>query len=224
MTSVRRVMLAPSILTADLLRLGEQIAQAEAAGVDYFHVDVMDGHFVPNITFGPLVVEAIRGCTKLPLEVHLMIEEPDTYVPRFAKAGGDILTVHAEACRHLHRTVQLIKEQGAKVGVALNPATPLSAADEVLPDLDELLLMTVNPGFGGQKFIPSGLDKIARARALLDERGLSTELGVDGGVNAETIGRVARAGATMLVAGSAVYNPQESVAAAVRRLRAGIGG
>jgi ribulose-phosphate 3-epimerase len=216
----RVVKLAPSILTADLLRLGEQIAQAEAAGVDYIHVDVMDGHFVPNITFGPLVVEAIRGCTKLPLEVHLMIEEPDQYVPAFAKAGGDILTVHAEACRHLHRTVQLVKEQGVKVGVALNPATPVSAVDEVLPDLDEVLLMTVNPGFGGQKFIPSSVDKIARARAMLDERGAKAELGVDGGVNAETIGRIARAGATMLVAGSAVYNPRESVADAVRRLRA----
>jgi ribulose-phosphate 3-epimerase len=217
---LKPIKLAPSILTADLLRLGEQIAQAEAAGVDYIHVDVMDGHFVPNITFGPLVVEAIRGCTKLPLEVHLMIEEPDQYIPAFAKAGGDILTVHAEACRHLRRTVQLVKEQGVKVGVALNPATPVSAVDEVLPDLDELLLMTVNPGFGGQKFIPSSVDKIARARAMLDERGAKAELGVDGGVNAETIGGVARAGATMLVAGSAVYNPRESVAEAVRRLRA----
>ncbi|MSQ12851.1 MAG: ribulose-phosphate 3-epimerase [Dehalococcoidia bacterium] len=220
MTSVRRVKLGPSILTADLLRLGEQIAQAEAAGVDYIHLDVMDGHFVPNITFGPLVVEAIRACTKLPLEVHLMIEEPDRYIPAFAKAGGDILTVHAEACRHLHHTVQLIREQGAKVGVALNPATPVSAVDEVLPDLDELLLMTVNPGFGGQKFIPNSVDKIARARAMLDERGAKAELAVDGGVNSETIGRVARAGATMLVAGSAVYNPREGAAEAVRRLRA----
>jgi ribulose-phosphate 3-epimerase len=222
-TSKRHLKIGPSILTADLLRLGDQIAQAEAAGVDYLHVDVMDGHFVPNITFGPLVVEAIRKGTRLPLEVHLMIESPDTYVPAFIKAGAQIVTVHAEACTHLHRTVQLIKEQGAKASVALNPATPVSAVGEVLGELDQVLVMTVNPGFGGQQFISSGLDKIARMRALLDERGCNAELEVDGGVNAETIRWVAQAGATMVVAGSAVYNGRESVAEAVRRLRGAAG-
>ncbi|MSP78545.1 MAG: ribulose-phosphate 3-epimerase [Dehalococcoidia bacterium] len=211
--------LAPSILAADFSRLGEQMAEAEAAGVDYFHVDVMDGHFVPNITFGPSVVESIRKITKLPLDIHLMIENPDQYIPQFARAGGDFLTVHAEASKHLHQTVHLIREHGKKPGIALNPATPITAIEELVNDVDLILIMTVNPGFGGQQFIKSGVDKIKRMRQLLDACGSKAELAVDGGVNAQTIADVAGAGATMLVAGSAIYTPKESVATAVQRLR-----
>ncbi|GED70394.1 ribulose-phosphate 3-epimerase [Brevibacillus reuszeri] len=201
------VKIAPSILSADFARLGDEIRDVEKGGADWIHVDVMDGHFVPNITIGPLIVDAIRPVTKLPLDVHLMIEEPDQYIPQFAKSGADWITVHQEACRHLHRTLYLIKEQGVKAGVVLNPATPLVTIEDVLPDLDMVLLMTVNPGFGGQKFIHNVVPKIKELRRMLDERGHShVEIEIDGGVNAETARLCTEAGATVLVAGSAVFN------------------
>ena len=198
--------IAPSILSADFARLGEEIKAIEKGGADYVHVDVMDGHFVPNITIGPLVVDAIRPVTELPLDVHLMIEDPGQYIPDFAKAGADIIVVHAEADRHLHRTVQLIKSLGKKAGVSLNPATSLSALDMILPDLDLVLLMTVNPGFGGQSFISSCLPKIKLLRQQIDSLGLDIELEVDGGVKVDNIAEVAAAGADVFVAGSAVFN------------------
>ncbi|MED1785358.1 ribulose-phosphate 3-epimerase [Brevibacillus fortis] len=201
------VKIAPSILSADFARLGEEILDVEKGGADWIHVDVMDGHFVPNITIGPLIVEAIRPVTKLPLDVHLMIEEPDRYIPQFAKSGADWITVHQEACRHLHRTLHLIKEQGVKAGVVLNPATPISTIEPVLADLDMVLFMTVNPGFGGQKFIHSVVPKVAQLRQMLNERGLGhVEIEIDGGVNAQTARLCEEAGATVLVAGSAVFN------------------
>ncbi|MED1918207.1 ribulose-phosphate 3-epimerase [Brevibacillus sp. NPDC058079] len=201
------VKIAPSILSADFARLGEEILDVEKGGADWIHVDVMDGHFVPNITIGPLIVEAIRPVTKLPLDVHLMIEDPDRYIPQFAKSGADWITVHQEACRHLHRTLYLIKEQGVKAGVVLNPATPISTIEPVLADLDMVLLMTVNPGFGGQKFIHSVVPKVAQLRQMLNERGLGhVEIEIDGGVNAQTARLCEEAGATVLVAGSAVFN------------------
>jgi ribulose-phosphate 3-epimerase len=201
------VKVAPSILSADFARLGAEIQDVERGGADWIHVDVMDGMFVPNITIGPLVVESIRPVTKLPLDVHLMIEEPDRYIPQFAKSGADYLTVHQEACRHLHRTIHLIKEQGVKAGVVLNPATPLVTIESMLDDLDLVLLMTVNPGFGGQKFIAKVLDKVRALRSMLDERGLShVEIEIDGGVNPQTARQCEEAGATVLVAGSAVFN------------------
>ncbi|WNC12701.1 ribulose-phosphate 3-epimerase [Brevibacillus brevis] len=201
------VKIAPSILSADFAKLGEEILDVERGGADWIHVDVMDGHFVPNITIGPLIVEAIRPVTKLPLDVHLMIEEPDRYIPQFAKSGADWITVHQEACRHLHRTIYLIKEQGIKAGVVLNPATPLGTIEHVLSDVDIVLLMTVNPGFGGQKFIHNVLPKVKELRRMLDERGLGhVEIEIDGGVNAETARLCEEAGATVLVAGSAVFN------------------
>jgi len=197
--------IAPSILSADFSRLGEEVRAFAEAGADYIHVDVMDGHFVPNITIGPLVVEAVRKVTDLPLDVHLMIENPDLYIPDFARAGSDIIVVHAEATHHLHRTVQLIKSFGKKAGVSLNPATPLDVLDYVLEDLDLVLLMTVNPGFGGQSFIEACIPKIHALRAMLDKRGLETELEVDGGVKTGNIDRISHAGADVFVAGSAVF-------------------
>ncbi len=210
--------IAPSILSADFARLGEQVKEAEAAGADYIHVDVMDGHFVPNITVGPVVVAAIRPVTKLPLDVHLMIESPEKFVDDFARAGADIITVHQEACAHLHRVVQQIKHAGKRAGVAINPATPTGTLEEILPFVDLVLLMTVNPGFGGQSFIETMPQKIATARKMIDERGLSVELEVDGGINAATAPRVVRAGADVLVAGSTIFGA-ESIAGAIRRLR-----
>ncbi|WP_289136688.1 ribulose-phosphate 3-epimerase [uncultured Brevibacillus sp.] len=201
------VKIAPSILSADFARLGDEIRDVEKGGADWIHVDVMDGHFVPNITIGPLIVDAIRPVTKLPLDVHLMIEDPDRYIPQFAKSGADWITVHQEACRHLHRSLYLIKEQGVKAGVVLNPATPLATIEHVLTDLDMVLLMTVNPGFGGQKFIHNVVPKIKELRRMLDERGLGhVEIEIDGGVNAETARLCTEAGATVLVAGNAVFN------------------
>ncbi|HJV67029.1 MAG TPA: ribulose-phosphate 3-epimerase [Geomonas sp.] len=204
--------IAPSILSADFSRLGGEIAAIEAAGADYVHVDVMDGHFVPNITIGPLIVEAARRVTKLPLDVHLMIENPDLYIPSFAEAGADIIVVHAEATVHLHRTVQLIKSLGKRAGVSLNPATPLNVLDYILDDLDLVLLMTVNPGFGGQSFIEACLPKIQALRGMLDKRGLEAELEVDGGVKTDNIARIAHAGADVFVAGSAVFGSKDYAA------------
>ena len=201
--------IAPSILSADFSRLGEEIRAVENAGADYIHIDVMDGHFVPNITIGPPVVAAIRKVTKLPLDVHLMIETPDRYIADFAKAGSDIITVHAEACIHLHRTVGFIKEQGIRAGVSLNPSTSLYLLDHILGDVDMVLLMTVNPGFGGQKFIKTMLPKIAEMRNILDKRGLKVELMVDGGVTLENIAEISKAGADAFVAGSAVFGSQD---------------
>lgn len=215
MTAIK---LAPSILSADFARLGEQVKAAEAAGVDYIHVDVMDGHFVPNITIGPLIVQALRPVTALPLDVHLMIEKPERYLADFVKAGADILTVHVETCPHLHRTIQQIKELGIKAGVTLNPATPLASLEEILPDVDLVLIMSVNPGFGGQSYIPGSTAKIARLRRMLDEIGSAAELEVDGGVNPATIGEVVAAGANVLVAGSAIFNRRASIAENVKEL------
>lgn len=197
--------IAPSILSADFSRLGEEIRALEAAGADYIHIDVMDGHFVPNITIGPLLVEAARRVTALPLDVHLMIENPDRYIPDFAAAGADIIVVHAEAVNHLHRTVQLITSLGKRAGVSLNPATPLNVLDYVLDDLGLVLLMTVNPGFGGQSFIDACLPKIHAMRAMLDRRGSEAELEVDGGVKIANIAQISHAGADVFVAGSAVF-------------------
>ncbi len=198
--------IAPSILSADFSKLGDEINAVEAAGADYIHIDVMDGHFVPNITIGPLIVSAARKVTKLPLDVHLMIEKPDNFIEEFASAGSDIITVHAEACRHLNRTIALIKEKGAKAGVSINPATPVGVLDCVLDDVDLLLVMSVNPGFGGQSFIEGALGKVSELRKTLDARGLNhVELEVDGGVKTDNIGRIAEAGADVFVAGSAIF-------------------
>lgn len=200
------IQIAPSILSADFAKLAEEIKDVERGGADWIHVDVMDGHFVPNITIGPLVVQSVRPHTSLPLDVHLMIEEPDRYIPNFVQAGADWISVHAEACRHLHRTVQFIKDQGVKAGVALNPATPISVIEPILADVDLILIMTVNPGFGGQKFIHSTLPKIRLLRQQLNDSGLQhVEIEVDGGINPETAKLAADAGANVLVAGNAVF-------------------
>ena len=199
------IKIAPSILSADFARLGAEIQAIEAGGADYVHIDVMDGHFVPNITIGPLVVEAARRVTNLPLDVHLMIENPDRFIPDFARAGADLITVHIETVPHLHRTVQLIKSLGKKAGVSLNPATPVSSLEVILDDLDLVLIMSVNPGFGGQSFIPSSLGKIEALRSEIDRRGLQVEIEVDGGVKTDNIAAIAAAGASVFVAGSAVF-------------------
>jgi ribulose-phosphate 3-epimerase len=212
------IKISPSILSADFSRLGEDVQAVDRAGADYIHIDVMDGHFVPNITIGSLVVDALRKVTDKPLDVHLMIENPDLYIPAFAKAGAGIITVHQEAVPHLHRTVQLIKSLGKKAGVSLNPATPVETLDVILDELDLVLIMSVNPGFGGQSFIPSALDKIRALRQRITERGLSTELEVDGGVKIDNIREVVAAGADVLVAGSAVFNT-EDYAATITALR-----
>ncbi len=197
--------IAPSILSADFSRLGEEIKAVEKAGADLIHVDIMDGHYVPNLTIGPGVVSSLRKTTPLPFDVHLMIEDPDRYIDVFADAGSNILTVHAEAVVHLHRTVHYIKGKGIRAGVSLNPSTPLSCIEEILPDIDLLLIMTVNPGFGGQKFIAGMLPKIRKARELAQARGLGLAIEVDGGVTPDNIGTLAEAGADIFVAGAAIF-------------------
>jgi ribulose-phosphate 3-epimerase len=216
---VGRIKIAPSILAADFSRLGEQVLRAEAAGADYIHVDVMDGHFVPNITMGPMVVKAVRQVTGLPLDVHLMVESPERYLADFVAAGADNLTVHVEACPHLHRTVQAIKELGCRAGVTLNPATSVSSVEEILPYVDLVLVLTVNPGFGGQMFIEGVLPKIKRVRAMLDEIGSPAELEVDGGIGPTTAPLVVHAGADVLVAGSATFGAAEGIEKAIEQIR-----
>jgi ribulose-phosphate 3-epimerase len=214
------VKIAPSILSADFARLADGVAEAEAAGADWIHVDVMDGHFVPNITIGVPVVAALRRVTKLPLDVHLMIEQPERYIDAFADAGADWLTVHQEASVHLHRSIERIRQKEMRPGVSLNPATPLSSLTEILPYVDLVLVMSVNPGFGGQRYIPTSTRKIAAVRRELDERGLwPIEIEVDGGIGPDTITEAAAAGATVFVAGAAVFNATDSVAANIERLR-----
>lgn len=214
--------IAPSILSADFARLGEHVREAEHAGADWIHVDVMDGHFVPNISLGPLIVQALRPVTSLPLDVHLMIEKPERYLADFAKAGADRITVHVETCPHLHHTIQQIRELGVKPGVTLNPATPLSTLEPILPDVDLVLIMSVNPGFGGQAYIPATTAKIARLRRMLNEIGSHAEIEVDGGINPATIAEAVEAGATVLVAGSAVFNQRASIAENIKQLQAAV--
>jgi ribulose-phosphate 3-epimerase len=215
--------IAPSILSADFTCLGQEIKSVEMAGADWIHVDVMDGHFVPNITMGPLVVEAVRRSSKLPVDVHLMIEHPDLYIPAFAAAGADYISVQVEVCPHLHRTIHMIKESGAKAGAVLNPATPLSSLDHILEDLDFVLIMSVNPGFGGQKFIAGSIDKIRKLKAWIRDKGFSTLIQVDGGVNSTTIAAVSNAGADVFVAGSAIFNTND-YRQAIEMLRSELGG
>ena len=214
--------IAPSILAADLGHLAQAVSQVEAAGADYIHIDVMDGRFVPNITVGLPVVKTLSKLTSLPLDVHLMIEEPERYLDDFAQAGSSILVVHAEVCRHLHRAVQHIKELGLKAGVALNPGSALSQLESILPELDLLLIMTVNPGFSGQKFIPGCLPKVATARRLIDAAGVNMELEVDGGINLSTIEMVAEAGADVFVAGTGIFN-QKDIHAIIASMRKMVG-
>ncbi|MBB6216949.1 ribulose-phosphate 3-epimerase [Anaerosolibacter carboniphilus] len=212
------IKLAPSILSANFAGLLEDIKKVEEAGVDLLHIDVMDGHFVPNITIGPLVLESIKGRTTLPFDVHLMIENPDRYIPNFVKAGADIITVHAEACHHIHRTIQNIKSHGVKAAVALNPGTSLTSIEYILEELDMVLIMSVNPGFGGQHFIPSALDKIRSLKKMLVDRNLVMDIQVDGGIKLENAAEVAGAGANILVAGSAIFNT-ESIEDTVKLFR-----
>ena len=206
---VKKRKIAPSILSADFAHLAEEIRKVEEAGADIIHVDVMDGHFVPNLTVGPLIVRAIRKVSQLPLDVHLMIANPDHYIPEFIKAGSDYLTVHVETCPHLHRTIESIRENGVKAGVTLNPATPLSMVEPILPFVDLLLIMSVNPGFGGQSFISQMLEKIKGARQMINSIKPEIELEVDGGLKIENVGRVAAAGADIIVAGSAVFHSKD---------------
>jgi ribulose-phosphate 3-epimerase len=211
--------LVPSILSADFTRLGEQVRQADAAGAQRIQIDVMDGHFVPNITMGPMVVEAVRRCTKLPLEAHLMISNPQDYIETFAQAGADVIIVHQEVCPHLNGIIQRIKRAGKRAAVAINPSTPVFMLDDVLSLLDMVLVMTINPGFGGQELIPETLPKINRLRHKITELGLQCDIEVDGGIHEGTVPKVVQAGANLLVAGSAVYNNKETVEQAMNRLR-----
>ena len=216
---MNQIKISPSILSANFARLGEHVKEAEDAGVDYIHVDVMDGHFVPNITIGPLIVKALRPVTKLPLDVHLMIENPERYIEDFAQAGADIITVHQETCPHLHRTLQQIHNLGIRAGVSLNPSTPASTLAEIITEVDLILVMSVNPGFGGQSYIPACTGKIEKLRSMLDVCGSSADLEVDGGVNVDNVCEVIGAGANAFVAGPAVFNDRHSVAENVQLLR-----
>lgn len=211
--------LVPSILSADFSRLGEQVREVEATGIGRIQIDIMDGHFVPNITMGPGIVQAVRGCTQMTLEAHLMISNPQEYIDTFAKAGADVIIIHQEASPHLHKLVKQIKAAGKQAGIALTPSTPVIMLQDILSLCDLILVMTVNPGFGGQEFIPEMLPKIAQLKQMLTQRGLSPDIEVDGGINEETIPQVVKAGANLLVAGSSVYNNKESVAEAVNKLR-----
>jgi ribulose-phosphate 3-epimerase len=217
------IKLAPSILTADMGRLAEQIKAAEAGGADYIHLDVMDGHFVPPITFGPLVVEAVRRATSLPLDIHLMIEQPERQFEAFAEAGGDIINFHIEASRHSDRLLRSIHAMRKRAGICLNPATPLSAIEEVLDVVDQVMVMMINPGWGGQKMLPGMVEKVRRLKAILDARGLSPDIEVDGGVKAGNITSCVAAGAHVLVCGSSVYNSEASPQANLRELRLAVG-
>lgn len=219
---MRQVKIAPSILSADFARLGEQVKEAEAAGAHRIHIDVMDGRFVPVISMGLPIVEAVRRVTSLPLDIHLMVVEPERHIEAFMEAGGDIINVHVEAATHLHRIVQQVKGTGRLAGVCLNPATPLSAVEAILPDVDQVVVMSVNPGYAGQPFIPSALDKMRRLRRLLDELGLEVDIEVDGGVSPETAPACVAAGATVLVAASAIFNDRASVAENMARLQAAL--
>jgi ribulose-phosphate 3-epimerase len=214
-----QIKLAPSILSADFTRLGEQIAEVAEAGADYIHIDVMDGHFVPNISIGVPVVASLRSCTNLPLDVHLMIEQPERYISPFAAAGADIITVHVEACPHLHRVIQSIKELKVRAGVSLNPATSLSLVEAICPYVDLVLIMSVNPGFGGQTFIPATLGKIANLRKMLDDKELSAELQVDGGIGPKNAHDVVEAGGRVLVLGASVFKAEERPGQALMRIR-----
>jgi ribulose-phosphate 3-epimerase len=218
-----RIKLCPSILSADFSRLGEQIAEVAKAGADYIHVDVMDGHFVPNITIGASVVASLRSTTSLPLDVHLMIERPEDHISQFAQAGANIITVHVEGCNHLHRLVEDIKRLGVGVGVAINPATPISSVEEILPLVDLVLIMTVDPGFGGQAFIPETMDKIARMRKMLDDSGAKAELEVDGGITTIIAPKVVNAGARVLVAGNAIFGSTQGATKALQEMHKAIG-
>jgi len=218
------IKLAPSILSADFARLGEQIAEVGKAGADYIHVDVMDGHFVPNITIGAPVVASLRPLTRLPLDVHLMIEHPERYISDFVEAGADIITVHVEASRHVHSTIEAIKDLGARAGVSLNPPTPLSAVDDFIRQVDLVLVMSVNPGFGGQAFIPESLPRIAEMRKMIDSRKPGVELEVDGGINAENAPEIVKAGAEVLVAGNSVFRAGDGIKRAMQRLREAVSG
>lgn len=215
------IKLAPSILSADFSRLAESVREVEEAGCEYLHIDVMDGHFVPNLTFGPVVIKSIRKKSEMVFDCHLMIENADLYLEEFAKAGADIITVHQEACTHLHRTIHRIKELGCKAGVSLNPATDLSTLEYILPDIDMVLIMSVNPGFGGQSFIPQSIQKIKRLKENIEEKGYRIDIQVDGGVTAQNIAEIVDAGANILVAGSSIFG-KEDVGVAVRELRAAV--
>lgn len=215
----RRVRIAPSVLSADFGRLAEHVREAERAGADLIHMDIMDGRFVPNITFGPLVVKALRVATRLPLQAHLMIEQPERYIDEFVRAGADMVTVHVETCPHLCRTLDQIREAGARPSVTINPSTPLVSLEEVLDQVELILLMTVNPGFGGQKMVANAPDKVQRLRRMLDARNPSCEIQVDGGINDQTIASIVRAGGDNLVMGAAIFGAEDGVAAAMRRQR-----